>query len=554
MDHAEDRRGQVIRAKNASSGPFYRCPVCRAEVFLRSGKYRVRHFAHKAGQGRPECEHFHPSDHVRGTWPYPRYGDDMDGPPLPPLALSIELDPVPEARLKGLRAWQLALTVPKAPDTHGSITVDCGSGPPRTITLAKLSVAPQTYPASLEAADFGQIWISPEVRPRYRAAIEPRIPGLDRSLVNVFTQTKEKQKPLSNSLAWGDSYYFVWHTALAVDIPQSLPSSPLAKRGDWACSLVALPDEDDEDVRTWIEETCHLTIARTQRSWALIYPPVLGLNSLGSLSVSSTTHLLFAVHSPHDQTTEGNTLTCFVGSASASVANSAGTHFFEVRHDSNSNTPVALTWDSFAFPEITKATSENLRDSYGVAFTFRSRMGAERYEAFLHQSNFEQLLRRVRGMELDISAVLPPPGTKGRFLSRRDTGSDWSAMTPEVDLNGQDSGKDVSVRQINALIQDISLDICIDFGTFGMCYLPRSIPEPHDGMTVRIPLTVRNRIIWFCTVARSYAATRKRAPLVMSDEALLHHFQKIATPPSLIAHRRLLEHQIEIATSRGARQ
>lgn len=554
MDHAEDRRGQVVRARNASAGPFYRCPVCRAEVFLRSGNYNVRHFAHKSGQGRPECEHFHPSDYVRGPSSYPaRYGDDTDGPPIPPLALSIELDPVPEARLKGLRNWQLALTVPKAPDTHGSITIDCGSGSPRTITLTKLSLGPQTYPASVEAADFGQIWISPDVRPRYRAAIEQRIPGLDRTLVNVFVHTKQKQKPLANSLAWGGSYYLLWHTALALDIPQSLPSSSLATRGDWACSLVALPDEDDEDVRRWIEDTCHLTIARTRRSWALIHPPVIDLDSLGSLSVSSTTHLLFAVYSPHDQSTEEDTLTCYVGSASDSVANSAGTHFFEVRHDSNSNAPVALTWDGFALPDIAKAEYENLRDAFGVAFTFRSRAGAERYDAFLHQSNFGQLLRRVRGMELDISAVLPPLGTNGRFLSRLETGSDWSMMTPEVDLNSQDAGKHDTVRQINALLQDASLDICIDFGAFGTCYLARSIPEPRDSLTVRIPQTVRTRIIWFCTVARSYAAARKRPSEILTDEALVRHFQKIATPASLIAHRRLLEREIEIATTRGRR-
>lgn len=553
MDHAEDRRGKVIRARNAAPGPFYHCPVCRAEVFLRSGKYNVRHFAHKAGQGRPECEYFHPSDYVRGPSYLARYGEDLDGPPIPPLALSIELDPVPEARLKGRRNWKLALTVPKAPDTHGSITIDCGSGSLRTITLTKLSLGPQTYPASIEAVDFGQIWVSPDVRPRYRAAIEQRIPGLDRTLVNVFAHTKQIQKPLANSLAWGGSYYLIWKTALAFDIPQSLLSSPLATRGEWACSLVALPDEEDEAVRRWIEETCHLTIARTRRSWALIHPPVTDLDSLGSLSVSSTTHLLFAVHSPPDQSTEGETLTCSVGSATASVASPAGIHFFEVRHDSNSNPPVALTWDGFALPEIAKAGSETLRNSFGVVFTFRSRMGAERYEAFLHQSNFERLLRRTREMELDISAVLPPPGMNGRFLSRKEPGSDWSTITPEGDLNGLDVGNRYSVGQINALLHDTSLDICIDFGAFGTCYLARSLPELREGPTVRIPPTVRTRIIWFCSVARSYAAAGSHSFDVLSDEALLRHFQKIATPVTLIAHRRLLEREIGIAPTRGGR-
>src|SRR5260370_36511043 len=122
-------------------------------------------------------------------------------------------------------------------------------------------------------------------------------------------------------------------------------------------------------------------------------------------------------------------------------------------------------------------------------------------------------------MELDISAVFPPPGINGQFLSRRETGSDWSTMPPGVDVTSQDAGTNHSIREINALLQDTSLDICIDYGAFGTCYLARSLPEPPDSVTVRIPQTVRTRIIWFCTVARSYAAARKRPFEIVNDEA-----------------------------------
>jgi hypothetical protein len=477
----------------------------------------------------------------------------LDGPSIPPLALSIELDPAPESRLKDFRNWQLALTVPKAPDTHGSISIDCGLGAPRTISLTKLSLGPQTYPASVEAADFGQVWISPEVRPRYRASIEPRIPGLDRTLVNVFVHTKEKQKPLANSLAWGGSYYLVWHESLALNIPQSVSSSPLAKRGDWACYLVALPDEDDEDIRHWIERTCCLTISRTRRSWALIHPPFTDLDSLGSRSVSSTTNLLLAVHSPHDPTIDSGTLTCSVGSTSDSVANIAGTHFFEIHHDNNSNTPVALTWDDFALHEITKADAQNFRDSLGVGFVFRSRIGTERHEAFLHQIHFEQLLQRVRGLELDIFAITLPHGTHGRLRSRMSAGSDWRTITLPADPNIQEASKSDLIREINAVLQDASLDISFDFGAFGGCYLARSIHEAHDSLSQRIHHSVRDRIIWFCIAAQSYHTVQRRPFAALDDGALLRHFEHVPTPTSLIAHRRHLDRLLDDAKYRGTR-
>lgn len=544
MDHAEDRRGHIVKARNASPGPFYRCPVCRAEVFLRSGKYNARHFAHKAGQGRAECEYFHPSDYVRGPWPSPsRYDDELDGPPVPPLALGIELDPVPESRLKGLRNWQLALTVPKAPDTHGSISIDCGTGAPRQISLTKLSLGPQTYPASVDATDFGQVWMSPEVRRRYRTAIEQRIPGLDRDIVNIFTHTKQKQKPLANSLTWGGSYYLIWRTALAVEIPKSLLSSPLANRGEWACSFVALPEEDDEGVRLWIEEVSRLTITRSRRSWAVIHPPVLDIDSLGRLSVSSSTGLLFASYSPHDQATEETAITCSVGNSTASIPSKSGNHFFEVRHDSRSDAPLALSWDGFALPEFAKAEPPDAIDSFGAAFTFRSRFGAERSNALLHQVQFDQLLSRVRRLELDVVVISLPPGANGLFKCRKELGWDWQTTTLS-------SGSDISgvIPQINASLQDASLDVCFDFGAFGACYLPRASREVR-GLDMRIPQSVRDKIVWFCITAKSYPASEKRPFGTLDDEALLRHLARVATPMSLIAHRRHLDRLIETATS-----
>jgi hypothetical protein len=175
MYHAKDRRtGQLIGASKASPWGNYRCPTCNAEVSLRSGDYRVTHFAHKPGQGKPECDEFHPSPDLVHSW---RDVPTSQGPEVDPLWLNIELEPERDAR-RGLRRWGLTLTVPKSPDDHGVIQIDLGGGDTRKIALSRLFLGPQTYRADPGAQDFGASWISPDVRPPYRAAIEHRIPGL----------------------------------------------------------------------------------------------------------------------------------------------------------------------------------------------------------------------------------------------------------------------------------------------------------------------------------------------------------------------------------------
>src|SRR5436190_7015178 len=101
------RTGKIIPAAKASAYGDYRCPTCRAEVFLKAGRIYVRHFAHVPGQGKPECDDYHPPEHLRRPWetPSPHPAPQK----IDPLLLGIELEPN-QAR-HGLRGWGLRLTV-----------------------------------------------------------------------------------------------------------------------------------------------------------------------------------------------------------------------------------------------------------------------------------------------------------------------------------------------------------------------------------------------------------------------------------------------------------
>jgi hypothetical protein len=204
--------------------------VCAGDVFLRRGRWRVPHFAHRSGHGKPECDLFHPSDEMLYTWA--RQGHAWDAGayarPIDPLLLSIEIEPESAARGRPLRRWGLRLTIPKSDEPHGQISIDCGAGVVRTIQLSKLFLGAQTYPVDLDAQEFGSVWTSPEVRQNYKSAIDERITGLDRELVSAFAATSQKYKLRVDRLAWGGSYYFVWHTAGPEAFNRRLSAQPMA--------------------------------------------------------------------------------------------------------------------------------------------------------------------------------------------------------------------------------------------------------------------------------------------------------------------------------------
>ena len=547
MHYAKDGRGRLITAYEAAAGLYYRCPECRADVSLKFGKKNAAHFAHRRGQGKPECDLFHPSNYVSGLSPFRDFDADAGAPPIPPLLLSIELDPTPQSRLADKRDWKLALTVPKAPDTRGLVRIDCGAGTPRLIALSKLALDAQTYPASLDAEDFGAIWVSPEVHPRYKAAIEHRVDGLNRQTANIFVNSKQKQKALAHSLTWGGSYYLVWHDNFPIQIPSSLASSELAKRGDWSCSLVTLPDEEDADIRRWIDEICDLPIVQPRRHWAVVYPPAINIDSLGHISVASNRQLLLAIFAPSHQDEEQGSLVATVGRSTATAPTRHGNQFFAIEHDAKSGAIVTVAWDRLALPEITQIAADDALSSLGCAFAFRSRSGAERYGCFLHQAQIEPLLQAVRRSELDVSTVSFPAGCTGVFKWRRKLGDEW--QTTLLSADRQENRYEINentVKQVNSILQDASFDVLFDFGALGSRYIEGREHRAAAKSQARLPSAVRERLLWFCVTARSYP--RGVQLTALADQALLHHFKSVATPPFLIAHRRHLDELVRTSS------
>ena len=545
MYYAKERKtGQIVAATKAYRWGNYRCPTCNAEVSLRSGKYRDTHFAHKPGQGKPECKEFHPSDDLRHSW---RSTEPYQGPPIDPLRLSIELEPEYDAR-RGPRKWLLRLTVPKSPDEHGRVSIDCGGGDVKKITLSKLALGPQTYLADPAAQDFGASWVSPEVRPPYRTAVEHRIPGLASRVANVFGAARAKLKPQSSILRWGESYYLVWPVDKPITFPASILNHEFAADRGWCCSLIGLPDKADPEIAAWLTQTCDLPIAPSKREWALLYPAPYAVDDDGNLQVSSGAQLILAIK-PIDDDAPGKVIGSVGQTTASTTVTGTSRHFVEIAvPEQMAQKPVYLAWDEAFLAAVIAKPYPNAASEPTVLLEFEG--GAAKESAQLHRVRCRELLALVRVGQRNLSGAHSHPLLRGHLCWRRNGQFEWEREELDFSSAGSQPSNNNArlpsqrIDRINSALQDRSIDVSLDFGAFGR-FCARAVPqEIRQTTSFHIRPDLRQRVEWLCKASGAFVNSQQRPVGLLNDEALLLHFSRVAVPAALSAHQRAVEREL----------
>lgn len=545
MYHAKKRRtGQIISATKASPWGSYRCPTCNAEVSLRSGNYRATHFAHKPGQGKPECEEFHPSDDLSHSW---RQADPYHGPAIEPLRLSIELEPDYDAR-RGPRKWGARLTVPKSPDEHGVVQIDCGGGDVRKITLSKLFLGSQTYRVDPAAPDFGVSWVSPDVRQPYRSAVEHRIPGLSSRVANVFSAAGgAKLKPQTNVLHWGESYYLIWREGKSIALPSEILVHALATNLGWCCSLVGLPDKADPEIAAWLTQACDLPLARAKREWALLYPPPYAIDDDGTLQVPSASQLFLAIKPIDDEGGDENEITCVVGQYSGSTTlRDTSRHLIEITiSDQAAQKPIYLRWDDANLATVSAKSYPDAAHEPTVALKFDGTEATE--PVALHRVRCQELLEQVRFGRRRISEIRGHPVLTGSLSWRRADQFEWQkeeiAFAETVGSISLPTGEQ-RLERINAILQDRSVEIELDFGAYGAFHSFWKAADRTHSKEFKISRDLRARIEWLCKASGGFVMPEHGPLQALDDRSLLRHLFKLPVPSALLAHRRALEHEL----------
>lgn len=542
MYFAKERKSrEIIPAHKAKRWGSYSCPTCKANVFLRSGKHREMHFAHMPRQGKPECEEFHPSNELARNWTITNAVPENLS--VEPLRLGIELEPELASR-HGPRKWGLRLTVPKSGDVHGQITIDLGAGDNRKISLTKLALASQTYPADLATGEFGARWISPEVKEPYRSVIEHRIPGLDQATGNAFDATRQKIKPQADAFCWGESYYFVWRLENPLHFPAGLVSHALAEHDGWACALAVLPHIADARIQAWLSATFNLPIIRPKREWAISYPPPYAVDDDGSILVHSTASVLLALKSiePYQQ----SELCCTSGQSAISTQMSGAVeHFLEI--SGTDSKAVYLGWDETPMATLIGKPYPAAIAEPAVILEFE--LHGTRTSAPLHRARCQMLLSDVRLARAHLASIQMCPAINGvlRFQSAGATAeSRKTILLSGQAVPGRTDIVSISIElldRVREILTDRTLDIALDFSVFG-CFHSLGSAQPAVIKSAAIlGRSLRARVEWLCKASGAFAQHRK--PIAaLDDETLLRHFARLSVPVGLLVHKRALETEL----------
>lgn len=548
MDHAKDGAGRLIGTHQAVARRFYTCPVCSADVFLRRGHKYEHHFAHRSGHGKPECENFHPSDLIATTWAN-SHGNAPSPRAIAPLSVSIELEPEALIRGKRFRRWGLRLTIPKSDDEHGRITIDFGAGSPKTLALSRLSLESYTAVAGLNAHDFGASWISPEVRPNYRHAIEQRIPGLNQSQVNVFATSKQKYKPRVSNLTWGNSYYFVWRAASLNDLHTSLSVLPLAPQDEWRCALVTLPADEEGDAKAWLEEHVGLEFNIQRRAFGVIHPAPCGVDIYGRPLIPDAGKLLIGLNLGDPTDNRNNNLFCAIGQDHASVAiGTSGRHLFEIETALGKGV-LDLRTDEHPLPQLVSLIDSAKEVLEPVTIEYRPPDASQSRFADLHRRLGVSALRTARKNRATIIGVRCPRGVGGTVSWRAPPDIEWRESFLLASVTGKVTSDELV--EVNRCFQDQTLDVQFDFGAFGTFYdggTDKSVPAQSAAFSSDL----RKRIIWICKSANQLTDSEKTPIENLPDTALAAIFEALSVPAALVAHKHGITHVLRRTTGRTA--
>jgi hypothetical protein len=477
-------------------------------------------------------------------------------PSVEPLRLGIELEPDLLAGRKR-RNWRLCLTVPKSHDGRGKFLLDLGCGDVRSIMLSKLSLGPQTYTVDPIVTEFGAKWVSPEVHPKYRSAVEARIAGLETDRINVFTAERQKKKPLTDSFCWGGSYYFVWQTTATTVFPPGLLGRALAENSGWSCSLAILPYAPDPELSQWIADHCNLPVIRPKREWAIAYPPPYAFDDNGSLEMPPASSVFLALKSIASQ--RAGELTGTSGQAAAVVQlDNATSHIVELTDaKGQAGKYTYVTWDNAHVVTLVSRNIPEAQNEPAVTLEFDS--DGKKLSTALHRSQARQLLKSVRCSKARLTKLHAHPALRGHLRHRQVGALEWNNealtfMAANVSNPHKAPASPEAIERITQLLQNFSLDVELDFGAFGR-FVDFGFETIHtQAVTPQMPRELRSRLEWLCKSSGAFVTQKREKVGTLEDEALVRHFQQVNVPLRLMPHKRALEAALRFVSTGGAAQ
>lgn len=278
MDYAKDTHsGRIVAAEDASRWHSYVCPRpgCGGSVFPRDGGNRRPHFAHRAGQGTPACDEYHPGS----GWP-------SEAPSHPIVEVESEPAELGLVLVDSDNTWTLNLRVPEIPATVlGSASlltlqtalVEVFAGPLRS-RLSALDLRPGVGTARVAVLPTLQAYRT-EPSGTWPTAIDERRWILrSRGLNAMGTLFRLRQGEWTRLLAHSAVHRGETLMLLAdrrspppPEVPSRMHFTMLAAGLEWAGWEIQIPDEVDA-AGSWASRLGHALVPRPWQL-TLVTPP-----------------------------------------------------------------------------------------------------------------------------------------------------------------------------------------------------------------------------------------------------------------------------------------
>jgi hypothetical protein len=183
-----------------------------------------------------------------------------------------------------------------------------------------------------------------------------------------------------------------------------------------------LPHEPDPEISDWFEERCDISIARSTREWALLYPSPHALAADGGLFVPTNEPVIIALKSTGQE--PPGTLSCSNGHSLGEVELSGGTQHLVTLHTVEHSTPqIHLEWGGAYVGTLVKTPYS--KSGAEVAICLVCDGALDKTRANLHGVKAQALLASVRQRHLSIVELHGHPAIRGTLNWRHPDAPEW---------------------------------------------------------------------------------------------------------------------------------
>jgi hypothetical protein len=250
---------------------------------------------------------------------------------------------------------------------------------------------------------------------------------------------------------------------------------------------------------------------------------------------------------------------CAAGEFRASIiTRNGGLHLIEITADKTAaDSVLLLRWDQSSLPALARVPLADAAHPPAVVIEFLAKDAKLPWRERMHEASCRESLRKARASEINICKIELPASIAGHLRWRAHPETQWQSL-PLIEIAPGRARRQRTVlppgqlSELNRILQDLRLDVWLDFGAFGE-FLELGEKPPLAGLpSLHLQPSVRAKIVWLCKTMKAYTTASKTPIDGLADDELVAHFRGIRIDPSLLAHCRSIERTLASgAASRG---